>query len=370
MVERERCLAGGSLHRICQALQGAFPAVAVEAMEHIPGEWSEERPASKTTLDLQMPEPHPVDCDWRFDAHTAESLAREASTAGRVLCLGTPSVFAAIVARGGQAHLVDRNPFLARHLQHDDRSTFQIGDVAALAPTGTSFDAAVIDPPWYPGCYDLFISRAIARLVRPGILFVTLFRELTRPGAQRERSELLARLQKLGRTSILDREAVYATPRFEEEVLRRLRLPALPAWRAADVVRVEVGEDGRWDLSPTMDEIGSTWRRFLVGEQVVTVMNRPDDDGPIHYEAPRTLEHGFALRSVSSRDPARVGVTVWTSRNRAAVARGTFRIAAGLAEMACEAQARPTPRPALTESDRRAFAALAADLDIPFRKAC
>lgn len=366
LVERERRLAGRSLQEICQALQGAFPAMALEALACVPGDWPEGRQVSRTTLDLQMPEPHPIDHDWRFEAPSAEALADQVAAEGRVLCLGTPSVFAAIAARGGRAHLVDRNPFVVRHLPHSERCSFEISDVATMEPAGEPFRAAVLDPPWYLHCYDLFISRAVARLARPGILLVTLFRELTRPGALRERSDLLARLEKLGRTSILDREVIYATPRFEEEVLRRLGLPALPAWRAADVVRVEVDKDGRWDVSPPRHNVGPTWHRFLVGDQVVAVMNRPADDMPICYKAPNVFGHGFALQSVSRRDPARADITVWTSRNHAAVASGTIRIAALLAEVTPEARTRSSLGATLTEDDRRAFARLATDLDIPF----
>lgn len=369
LAERERSLADGSLHAICRALLGAFPAVAVEAMAHIPNKWLEEQPASRTTLDVLMPEPHPVDCDWRFDAPTAEFLALNAATEGRSLCLGTPSVFTAIAARGGGAHLVDRNPFLARYIACDERCTFENGDVATIAPTNEKFRTAVLDPPWYLGSYDLFIRHAVDRLARPGILFVTLFRELTRPGAADERSQLLARLRELGRTSILDRAAVYTTPRFEEEVLRRLRLPALPAWRAADIVRVDVGEAGEWNQAPTQGDAEPTWRRFLLGDQVVAVMDRPGDDVPIHHEAPPTSLLGYELESVSRRDPARGGLTIWTSRNRAAIAQGTTRIAACLAEVADQSQAGWFTKPALTEGDHQAFADLAADLDIPSRRA-
>ena len=64
------------------------------------------------------------------------------------------------------------------------------------------------------------------------------FRELTRPAARSERAELLSKLNALGIATVLDVQAVYQTPPFEAELLAQSDLPALPAWRAADVVRV------------------------------------------------------------------------------------------------------------------------------------
>jgi hypothetical protein len=161
-------------------------------------------------------------------------------------------------------------------------------------------------------------------------------------------------------------EAVYATPRFEGEVLRRLGLPPLPAWRAADLIRVTLNGSarrparirGRSRPSP------GTWSRFIIGDQVVAVADRGRDDGPILYEPPSPTIHNFALDSVSARDARRNAITIWTSRNLGANATGTRRIATVLSGRAhaTSISSVPPEGPLLMTHDRHMVEQLARDL--------
>ena len=204
---------------LCRALRGAFPtliagAIKELALEAVPKPVPFRRLSSSP--DLDWPEPHPADFDWRFDRATAKALARLTSAHGRVLCFGTPTVYEAIAALGGRAHLIDCNPFIATHLTTNERCSFQISDLQSDLEIHGEFDAAVLDPPWYPEYYYTWLARAVTVLRRrhPTSLYITLFRELTRPAARSERAELLSKLNALGIATVLDVQAVYQTPRL------------------------------------------------------------------------------------------------------------------------------------------------------------
>jgi hypothetical protein len=67
----------------------------------------------------------------------------------------------------------------------------------------------------------------------------------------------------------------------------------------------------------------------LDGKQVIAVLDRKGDRHQIIY-APVASDQSYELTTVSARFPARKNIAVWTSRNRAASARGTERIRAVL----------------------------------------
>ncbi len=324
---RFETLSPDEFQMLCRDMHGAFPDVVRRSL---PGgiELGVARCLSKRAeIDLSTPEPNPVDYDWRFDEQTARLLADVIAQGAyrEVLCVGAPTAYGAIRARGGAAFLIDHNPLLARILSTGSFLIREVSVEEELAPhIDRRFDAAVVDPPWYPEAYDLWLSRTVPLLRAGADLFLVVFRRFTRPNAEQERTQLLRRLERIGRVSLEPFEAVYSTPPFEQEVLRRLQLPRLPSWRAADVFRVTVFSDP--DLS-VFDPIAwsvAKWNRFDLGDQVVAVQDVRGDNGPIQVRNELPTE----VTSVSQRDPSRAQYTVWTSRSRAAVVKGTKRLAA------------------------------------------
>jgi hypothetical protein len=325
-------LSASQFQALCRDMDGAFPDLVKEGLRgHIkPG--TVRRASAKAKFDLKAPEPSPVDFDWRFDESTADRLAETlmGGSNRRVLCVGAPTVYGAIASRGGGAFLIDRNSLLAPSLAP---GTFLIADLSAVGDLGTliddcQFDTAIMDPPWYPEAYNLWLFRTLPLLRSGAEVFVVMFRRYTRPGAQKERTELLKRFENIGHVSFEPYEAVYSTPPFEQEVLARLGLPLVPSWRAGDVIKIELQSDsslsifdpGGWPVEP--------WMRFDLGDQVVAIKDVPADCGPILIAD----EFPSEVRSVSQRDPTRDRYTVWTSKSRAAVVSGTKRLAAILAE--------------------------------------
>lgn len=314
-------------------------------------------------LDSRIPEPHPIDYDWRFDGPTAETLANIARRFDNVLCVGTPTVFDLIAQAGGRASLVDRNPFLAKALTQTRSSRLFLDEISHVNLLPGTFDAAILDPPWYPPIYDAWLSKVIPALRPGGSVFLVMFRNLTRPSAQDDLELLSRHLANVGEVSVLSSAATYITPRFEVETLQRQHLPLLSAWRQGDILQVNLSSAVKsW---PRINNIEAppkrSWRRFLLGNQVVMTAINPGDDGPIAHRGIEGREAPFELMSVSDRDPRRLRVNFWTSRNKGAEVTGIERVAAILSEIAESPKGQHQPRRVISQDDRLSFRRLIED---------
>jgi Probable N6-adenine methyltransferase len=320
-------LSASEFQALCRDMDGAFPDLVREGLSGHVELGIATQTSAKSEFDVKAPEPSPIDFDWRFDERTASRLADVliGDSNRRVLCVGTPTVYGAITGRGGSAFLIDRNPLLTPNLAP---GTFLINDLSTVdglaALIDCQFDAAIIDPPWYPEAYDLWLSRTLPLLRSRAEVFVIMFRRFTRPRAREERAELLKRFQSFGHVSLARFEAVYSTPRFEQEVLARLGLPFMPTWRAGDIIKIKLHSD---PIVSILDPNGwplERWERFALGDQVIAIREVPTDCGPILIAD----EFPFEVHSVSQRNPARGHYTVWTSKGKAAVVSGTKRLSA------------------------------------------
>jgi hypothetical protein len=369
LVAEKHLTACTDLHQLCRGLRGAFPTDILAALGKHRRFAAVEHAVPRSMLDLRLPEPHPVDYDWRFDGATAASLADLAMEHGAVLCVGTPTVYDAIGEANGRACLIDRNPLLVSFLRRTSGCRFIIDDIASIYPTDIRvderFSSAVLDPPWYPYAYDQWLARTIPLMVAGGTIFLILFREFTRQNAEKERADLLNRLTAIGTISYPLDAATYSTPIFELEVLARLGVPRLTNWRAADVVKVELFPNvSSWPFEASIAAAAPKWRRFVVGDQVLAIEIRSRDNGPVTYSPPPPCVC-YELESVSGRDPCRSKIAVWTSRNRAAAATGTERISAFMAAMVGDL----VPVLPLTAADKERSRELAIDLQIGVQNA-
>jgi len=184
-----------------------------------------------------------------------------------------------------------------------------------------AYEVAVMDPPWYPDDYELWLARLLP-LLRPGAtFFTTLFPDLVRPSAHSERDQLCRYLHRLGRVRLLPRFAVYSTPPFEAEVLSRVGLGSVPKWRISPLFEVTLA-DGAHDRGPPerARKKAPQWNRFVIGQQTVAVATTPGNSGVFSYTPGA---ESCALNSVSRRDPRRSRINVWTSRNWVAEVSGT-----------------------------------------------
>lgn len=320
-----------SFSEICLATRGAFPADVLAALRRL-GFDDELFPdiSARTLNELHenwWPEPSPVDYEWRFTFETAQSIATIALGFGqRVLCLGTPTVFRSLFLRGTDTDLVDRNPLIVRALSSVPTERIHIADISNYSlDSERSFDVIVMDPPWYPDHVRHWLSIASEVVSDEGTIIFTLFPELTRPGAELERAVLLSGLAKIGTYEVSPGSVSYVTPLFERETLSALGVPPLPQWRTADLVTLRVSPT-RDRLEPTAPPSEFEWEHFLFGTQVVAIKRVLSDTKPITVASPYD-DRAFLLRSVSSRDPVRSTIGLWTSRNRVARLTGNARIA-------------------------------------------
>jgi hypothetical protein len=316
-----------TLESICRASEGASPLDVLSAIADLKLSLEpasiEETTRKHVRSTSSLPEPHPIDFEWRFNETTARHLAEHAhQLGGRVACLGTPTVFRHLHSHNPDPVLIDRNPFLYRYLATQSHRRIVLADlrfsISDLA-VGT-FDVILMDPPWYGAHVETWLVRAL-EIAHPGtVIILTLFPRLVRLHAAEERKRLIKALRGLGTLARLRFKAIYETPLFESATLQALGIPPLVEWRAADLVRIAVSDPLPKCRSIAPEE--PTWHRFLVKDQVIALRtDAPQNGVPSIY--PVYEDSSFVLRSVSARESIRDTIDLWTSRNRCARVSGT-----------------------------------------------
>ncbi len=315
------------------------------------------------------PELHARDFEWYFTPECAAAVARRALTFGRrVLCLGTPTVAFALLEHAPleRLTLVDRNPLVShRHPRSGDIETLH-DDLAAVRLEAGSYDVVLFDAPWYPRTLRHWLNVA-ARAVRPGghVLFALLPR-LHRPNASLDREALLAEARRMGTIAVEPGALAYQSPRFEQEALAAAGLPVPTAWRRADLAEVQVLRTPA--LAPSAPAPSEhAWARFAIGDQVVHLdLDAPQQPGDVL--TPIDDRSDFRYASISTRDPRRARIGLWTSRSRVARVRRPDVVAALLECLARTGDLRSLDgSPALdsleTSARRRLLQSVAAVLD-------
>ncbi|MCA9655861.1 MAG: class I SAM-dependent methyltransferase [Myxococcales bacterium] len=280
----------------------------------VPGDWD--------------PELHALDFEWYFEPSCASTLAARATARGRrVLCLGSPTVAFALLERPEceRVTLVDANPLAVRRHPRAAALRSIVEDLAAARVDAGRYDAVVFDAPWYPAELLRWLTVA-AHAARPGgrILFA-LPRPLHRPRAELDRQLVLEAARRLGPLRLEPGELRYQSPRFEHEALAAAGVATPPAWRRADLVELELCRPPPPVPTPPSPRAG--WARFVLGSQVIHLdPSAPDEPGDVLRPLPGASDFRYA--SISTRDPLRAHIGLWTSRSRVAQVRHPGLIAA------------------------------------------
>ncbi len=268
------------------------------------------------------PELHPLDFEWYFTAPAALELARTALSLGTdLVCLGAPTVAyaaAPLLAKPSSLLLVDRTPFARRRAPGNARHfDFREHDLDAPLILDRTFSVAVFDAPWYPKHLSSWLTQAV-RLVRPGghVLF-PLLGELHRPTAPRDRTRLLDEASTFGRIKTYPSAVLYESPLFERLSLRRHGLHVSTHWRKADLVVLHISGSRRPLEPPPRPPAGERWDTFVIGPQVVKLRRRVPDPGPLSL-SPICGCQDFDYDGISTSDPRRSMIDLWSSRNRVA----------------------------------------------------
>lgn len=321
---------GADFHEICRNARGAFPLQVLQALPH-PVDSVDLKKVVLPSPFLDTPEPHQLDSDWRFNRQSAEYVAGLLACFDRVLCVGTPTVYSCLAAWGREVCLVDRNPGLKGGVLESQHAHLFVSDARAFQYKVSHFDAAVIDPPWYPEDYASWVQAVGPSLRKNAKLYAVLFKELLRPQASQERAKILKILGQLGPVRHLTEPVTYTTPLFEALVLGRLGLPALAEWRTADLIEVTVQAPSPLKEEASVSLPAKDWTRFFFGKRVVAVRDDSIRSVTFSYIPPSGACYGYDLHTVSSRDPALSQINVWTSRSKAAVVQGTAKLSHVLA---------------------------------------
>jgi len=330
-----------SLAQALEATEGADPRLVAQRMRALgrPVEGFASPaadPLAPAPLDPWVPELHARDFEWYFTPACAAELAARVAAPGRsVLCLGTPTVAFALldVPHVRRVTLVDRNPlaFRRNHCSQAAALEAREEDVAAARLEAGAYDVAVLDAPWYPAALDHWLAVAAAAVRPGGRILLALLPALHRPSAQADRSAILARARTLGSVSIEPGRLRYATPRFEREALACAGLWVPAAWRRADLLEITLERPSRAEFAAPAPE--PAWTRFVVGSQVIQLDPRAPDE-PGDALSPIDGRADFRYGSISTRDPRRAAIGLWTSRSRVARVRRPAEVAALLERLA------------------------------------
>jgi len=270
----------------------------------------------------QLPVPHALDFEWRFDRSTVERLVhlvRANTEAGAtVLLLGSPTV-----ALLGPETLPDRtwllvesNPLVIDRLRNRERLTVLQGDARSDWPDLPPSACVVTDPPWYEADLLNFLATATKSLEIGSSVIASLPPRGVRPGIQMQLDRIAgaARDYGLRQDAFQQADLSYEGPFFERNALAAAGLAGVPwNWRRGDLgvfVKVTAAP-----IAPPMAQTRADrpWDEVMLGQVRIKIdcsQHGAGDPGLIK------VVPGDILPSVSRRSPWRTRAQVWTSGNR------------------------------------------------------
>ena len=269
---------------------------------------------------LYLPEPHPLNYDWRFSARTIEGLLEKISlTAGSVALLGVPSLYRSLRAAGREVNLFDINPSLCSGMTSAEFTNFVCADLQDELQFPSRFDVAVAVPPWYLEYYGSFFRRLQQLLSLGGKAFVSILPAMTRPSASTDRQMIVSGAKLLGfdLSEVFPGSIVYDTPPFEAAALLSENL-ILPQWRRGDLyvftrMHDVKDSDASQHLPTGTSEV--RWETFRFGACSIAVKEIPTANMDFTF-APSSEGGSAVLQSVSRRSPARLQANIWSSKNQ------------------------------------------------------
>jgi hypothetical protein len=273
------------LNQIIRSCRGAYPTTVFRALQNLNPEIAqcsekvfEIRPMAEenrvTMSVLAELEGNPVLSSWYFTPSTCSRIEglRDWSTVD-IVFLGTPRVYEwfAVNRIGARRTLVELDKLVIERLRGlsascgDEILTLDICDSMPDRLAG-QFQAAVLDPPWYPQDYEIWIRQA-KYLAPGGLLCLSLFPELTRPSAEAERSQVLRDLTKSSRGLItLTDYLEYEIPSFELYQLKASGIDDLRPWKLSDLVVCELGPSPKLIEALDFPRAQNTWREVGIGK--------------------------------------------------------------------------------------------------------
>jgi len=312
---------GTTLLSVLRSVQGVFPTLVMERLKKLGRDTLLHEPplsAPSEEPTVSDPELHPLDFEWYFTPDCADQVSELLiSKAGDILCLAAPSVACAIGRRGKPVVLLDNNPLVKLRLPSGSSNLqFTVCNLYDRLPLDNSFAVVFFDAPWYIKPVTYWMWQASNIIASGGTMAFSLFPSLLRPGADEERSQVLAQARAIGEVQVLEDVLAYDTPLFEREALAHGGIRITSSWRRADLVVVTVNKKVQ-PLPPFPAPPDEAWETFLIGKQVVK-LRKLVSAADNFFLAPVEGLVDYVFPTVSMRDPRRTQIDLWTSRNRVA----------------------------------------------------
>ena len=274
---------------------------------------------------IELPPPHPLDFEWRFNQETSEALASRAVIPSarrfaRTLCLGVPTVALAAIKLGLGQHvdfLGEENEISTAVSEHARRRASSLAThFGPSRASSASYSSVVLDPPWYDDCLHEMIPLAASACPQNGTVFVVAAPFGSRRSAIEHRASLMSIAEQCG--LVLAKQvpafARYQTPFFEANALKAAGLAVPGDWRTADLLEFRKADVGS-RLPLKARTRARPWHELSVGRMRLFVdVSEPDEHGGD--VTLNSIVAGDVLPTVSRRDERRTRANVWTSGNR------------------------------------------------------
>jgi hypothetical protein len=274
---------------------------------------------SSNTFD-NLPEPHPLDFDWRFTPKTLSDLGDRLRRVGanRVAVLGAPTLYKQLVQLDVTACLFDKNREIVRHLKSLGYTSVVECDLLSASHSESTFEWAFADPPWYLDYYQGFLKAARGLLMPEGRLLLSVLPRLTRPSASSDRLRIVEYAADVGFDLIEANPAQlhYSSPPFEIEALEAEGL-VIGDWRAGDLFSFVLRSRPLRHIADAGPSRSDQWYSAQLGNMTIRVRIRDHSELDSFSYEPVSASGNIRFHSVSRRSLARSEIDLWTSRNLA-----------------------------------------------------
>jgi dGTPase len=305
-----------TMDEIAQRCEGAQPKDISPHLEKVKKQKSAPQTKSsdyKNKFYFNLPAANPLFYQWWYTLNSQEDFVRkilDLPNIEKVLCIGTPTIAAALKCNDVDVSLLDIdldlislfNKTFPEEPSGSEYNVFNNLDKDFF----DKFNCVVIDPPWYDIHFKFFLSRAISASKLNGLIYCSIPQILTREGIEEERRILNAELHELGHEVLyIEKSAVqYIIPEFESIAFETGEIPvSSQPWRFSDLLIIRVGSNRIFDIQEektskinpySRNKMASLFRVFLCEENIntgvglravpsfTTSISRRDDVEPVN----------------------------------------------------------------------------------------
>jgi hypothetical protein len=261
---------------------------------------------------------HPLDFEWRFTKKGISNIFEELRLlsfprGAGVLCLGCPSIYLASKNLSDlRFHLWDKNGTILGQLE--ESTAIASLDLREDPVPEVEAAAAILDPPWYPAFYRLFVWAAAHRMRNGSFILLSFPPKGTRQSAANDFLELDRWCKSIG--LVLEKKVAnylpYRSPLFEVNALKVEGINNCPLnWRKGDLLIYRKIANVPFDR-PRLPSEASLWKEVRVRDLRIKVsLQEMSSNAILDPVGPFEI-----LGTVSSRDSLRSCANVVTSGNR------------------------------------------------------